>query len=51
LDRETIDHARLVAIRFRFSVVTLGILTPALVVALGIGFWLAHQKAVEAFCL
>jgi hypothetical protein len=30
---------------------TLGFLTPALLVALGIGFWLAHQRAVEAFCL
>ncbi len=51
LDGETIDHARLAAIRSQFGVVTLGILTPALVVALGIGFWLAHQRAVEAFCL
>jgi len=51
LDRDTIDPARHVAIRTRFAIVTLGILTPALLVALGIGFWLAHQRAVEAFCL
>ena len=51
LDSETVDFARLVAISSRFGVVTLGLLTPALIVALGIGFWLAHQRAAEAFCL
>ena len=51
LDTEPIDHARLIAIRNQFGIVTLGILTPALIVALGIGFWLAHKRAVEAFCL
>ena len=51
LDNENIDYARLDAIRKQFGIVTLGILTPALIAALGIGFWLAHQRAVEAFCL
>ena len=51
LDAETVDHARLVAIRSRLGIFTLGILTPALIAALGIGFWLAHKRAVEAFCL
>ena len=51
LDNENIDYARLDAIRKQFGIVTLGILTPALIAALGIGLWLAHQRAVEAFCL
>ena len=51
LDTENIDYARLDAIRKGCAVVTLGILTPALIAALGIGFWLGHQRAVEAFCL
>ena len=51
LDTETIDYARLDAIRTQFGIVTLGIFTPALIAALGIGFWLAHQRAAEAFCL
>ena len=51
LDTETIDYARLDEIRKQFGIVTLGILTPALIAALAIGFWLAHQRAVEAFCL
>jgi hypothetical protein len=51
LDAETIDHVRLVAIRNQFAIVSLGILTPALIAALGIGFWLAHERAIEAFCL
>ena len=51
LDAETIDYARLDAIRKQFGIVTLGILTPALIAALAIGFWLGHQRAVEAFCL
>jgi hypothetical protein len=51
LDTEPIDYARLNAIRTRFGIVTLGILTPALIAALGIGFWLAHKRALEAFCL
>ena len=51
VDAGTIDHARLVAIRTQLAIFTLGILTPALIAALGIGFWLAHQRAMEAFCL
>jgi hypothetical protein len=51
LDAEPIDHARLVAIRNQFGIVTLGILTPALIAALVIGFWLAHQRAIQAFCM
>jgi hypothetical protein len=51
LDADPIDYARLIAIRNQFGIVTLGILTPALIAALGIGFWLAHQRATEAFCL
>jgi hypothetical protein len=51
VDAETIDHARLVAIRTQFGIFALGILTPALIAALSIGFWLAHQRAIEAFCL
>jgi predicted permease len=51
LDADPIDYARLDAIRKRFGVVTLGILTPTLIAALIIGLWLAHRRAVEAFCL
>jgi hypothetical protein len=51
LDTEPIDHVRLVAIRKQFGIVSLGFLTPALIAALGIGFWLAHKRALEAFCL
>jgi hypothetical protein len=51
LDAEVIDYARLDAIRKRFAIVTLGVFTPTLIAALGLGFWLAHQRAVEAFCL
>jgi hypothetical protein len=51
LDADPIDYVRLDAIRKQFGFVTLGLLTPALIASLGIGFWLAHQRAVEAFCL
>ena len=51
LDAETIDYARLDAIRTRFGIATLGIFTPALIASLVIGLWLAHQRAVAAFCL
>jgi hypothetical protein len=51
LDAGSIDYARLDAIRKRFGIFTGAVLTPALIVALGIGFWLGHQRAVEAFCL
>jgi ABC-type sulfate transport system permease component len=51
LDREVIDHERLAAIRKKFGIVTFAILNPALIAALILGFWLAHQRAVEAFRL
>jgi Na+/melibiose symporter-like transporter len=51
LNTEPIDHARLIAIRKQRGIFTLGVLNPALIAALGIGFWLAHKRALEAFCL
>jgi Na+/melibiose symporter-like transporter len=51
LNTEPIDHARLIAIRKQLGIFTLGVLNPALIAALGIGFWLAHKRALEAFCL
>ena len=51
LDVEVIDHERLDAVRRKFGIFTFAVLNPALIVALIVGFWLAHRRAVEAFCL
>jgi hypothetical protein len=51
LDREVIDHERLAAMRMKLGIFTFAILNPALIAALILGFWLAHQRAIEAFCL
>jgi F0F1-type ATP synthase membrane subunit c/vacuolar-type H+-ATPase subunit K len=51
LDVEVIDHARLGAIRRNLGIFTFAFLNPALIVALVVGFWLAHRRAIEAFCL
>lgn len=48
-EREPIDHGKLVAIRNRFGVFSFLVLNPALVVALIVGFWLAHERALAAF--
>jgi hypothetical protein len=48
-EQEPIDHERLVGIRNRFGVFSFVVLNPALLVALVVGFWLAHQRALEAF--
>jgi hypothetical protein len=47
--REPIDYGELVKIRKRLGVFSFLVLNPALAIALIVGFWLAHQKAVEAF--
>lgn len=46
---EPIDHRRLVGIRKRFGIFSFLVLNPALAIALIAGFWLAHQRALEAF--
>jgi hypothetical protein len=48
-EKEPIDHEKLVGIRNRFGVFSFVVLNPALLVALGVGFWLAHQRALAAF--
>lgn len=47
--QDPIDHEALVRIRNRFGIFSFAVLNPALLVALVVGFWLAHQRAVEAF--
>ena len=49
IDKERIDHTELVRIRNRFGIFSFVILNPALAVALILGFWLAHRRALEAF--
>ena len=49
IEKEAIDHQELVGIRNRFGIFSLVVLNPALLVALIVGFWLAHQRALEAF--
>jgi hypothetical protein len=49
LAEEPVDHRELVRIRMRFGVFSFVVLNPALAVALIVGFWLAHQRALEAF--
>jgi hypothetical protein len=48
-EKEPIDHEKLVGIRNRFGAFSFVVLNPALLVALIVGFWLAHQRALEAF--
>jgi hypothetical protein len=48
-EKEPVDHEELVRIRNRFGIFSFVVLNPALVVALIVGFWLAHQRAIEAF--
>jgi hypothetical protein len=49
IEKEPIDHEALVGIRNRFGVFSFIVINPALLVALIVGFWLAHQRALEAF--
>jgi hypothetical protein len=49
LGDDPIDDEELVRIRNRFGIFSFSVLNPALLVALGVGFWLAHQRAIEAF--
>jgi hypothetical protein len=49
IERESIDHEKLVRIRNRFGIFSFLVLNPALLVALIVGFWLAHQRALAAF--
>jgi hypothetical protein len=49
LDKEPVDHEALVRIRNRFGAFSFIALNPPLLVALVVGFWLAHQRAIEAF--
>jgi hypothetical protein len=48
-EKETIDHEKLVGIRNRFGVFSFLVLNPALIVALIVGFWLAHERALAEF--
>jgi hypothetical protein len=48
-EEEPINHEKLVGIRNRFGVFSFVVLNPALIVALIVGFWLAHQRALAAF--
>jgi hypothetical protein len=49
IEKQAIDHQELVGIRNRFGIFSFIVLNPALLVALIVGFWLAHQRALEAF--
>jgi len=49
IEKEPIDHEALVGIRNRFGAFSFIVIDPALLVALIVGFWLAHQRALEAF--
>ena len=48
-EKEPIDHEKLVGIRNRFGVFSFLVLNPALIVALIVGFWLAHERALAQF--
>jgi hypothetical protein len=50
LDEQPIDHEALVRIRNRFGAFSFIALNPPLLATLVLGFWLAHQRALEAFC-
>ena len=49
IDKGAMDHKALVGIRNRFGIFSFAIINPSLIVALIVGFWLAHQRAIEAF--
>jgi hypothetical protein len=49
IGKDTMDHKALVGIRNRFGIFSFAILNPSLIVAFVVGFWLAHQRAIEAF--
>ena len=49
IGKDPIDHEALVGIRNRFGIFSFAILNPSLLVALIVGFWLAHQRAIETF--
>ena len=49
IEKEPIDNEALAGIRRRLGVFSLLVLNPPLLVALIVGFWLAHQRALEAF--
>lgn len=49
IEKRAIDHQELVGIRKRFGIFSFVVLNPALLVALIVGFWLAHRRAIEAF--
>ena len=49
VEKESIDHEKLVGIRTRFGIFSFIVINPALLVALIVGFRLAHQRALEAF--
>ena len=49
LEEQPVDREALVRIRNRFGAFSFIVLNPPLLVALILGFWLAHQRAIEAF--
>lgn len=49
LDEQPVDREALLRIRNRFGAFSFIVLNPSLLVALILGFWLAHQRAIEAF--
>ena len=49
IGEDPIDHMELIRIRKRFGIFSFSVLNPALAVALIVGVWLAHQRALEAF--
>jgi len=49
IEQDPIDREALVRIRNRFGIFSFAVLNPPLLVALVVGFWLAHQRAIEAF--
>ncbi len=49
IGKETFDHEKIDKIRTQFGIFSFVVINPALLMALGVGFWLAHQRALEAF--
>jgi hypothetical protein len=49
IEEDTMDHKALVGIRNGFGIFSFAVINPSLIVALIVGFWLAHQRAIEAF--
>jgi hypothetical protein len=49
IGEEPVDHRELVRIRNRLGIFSFLVLNPALAVALIVGFWLAHERALAAF--